>query len=61
MNGSGKGVDVCNDSPRRIPSPGVVVVAAVVVAGVAAAATVTVVGGGGLIGKYGECREVAAP
>ena len=47
MNGSGRGVKVCNGSPRRIPSPGVVVVAVVVVVGVATAATVTVAGGCG--------------
>ena len=61
VNESSRGVEVCNGSPRRIPSPRVVVVATVVVVGVAAAATVTVAGGGGLIGQYRECKEVAAP
>ena len=59
MDGHGRGVDVCNVGSRRIPSPGVVVVAAVVVVGVIVAATMAVVGGGGLLGKHGECREVA--
>ena len=59
VNGSGRGVDVRDDSLWRIPSPGVVVIAAAIVVGVAA--TTTIVGGGGLLGKGGECWKDATP
>ena len=61
VDGCGRGVDVCNDDSRRIPSPRVVVVVAVVVVGVVAAATVAIARGGGLLGQRGERREVATP
>ena len=60
MNGSGKRVDVCHDSPWRIPPPRVVVVAATLVVVVAAAAAaMTAIGGGSLLGEGREGREVA--
>ena len=61
MNGSGERIEICDGSPRRIPSPGVVAVAAVVVVGVAATAAIVAAGGGGLLDEGGECWEVAAP